>query len=58
MRGMQCNVEFGYQLSICSRTEENHGKPEKAQQNNASKFGSYIQENTRHLRHKDQSDNY
>jgi hypothetical protein len=24
---MQCNVEFGYQLSICSRTEENHGKP-------------------------------
>jgi hypothetical protein len=27
MRGMQCNVEFGYQLSICSRTEENHGKP-------------------------------
>jgi hypothetical protein len=24
---MQCNVEFGYQLSICSGTEENHGKP-------------------------------
>jgi hypothetical protein len=23
---MQCNVEFGYQLSICSRIEENHGK--------------------------------
>jgi hypothetical protein len=21
------NVEFGYQLSICSSTEENHGKP-------------------------------
>jgi hypothetical protein len=26
MRGVQCNVEFMYQLSICSRTEENHGK--------------------------------
>jgi hypothetical protein len=24
---MQCNVEFGYQLSICSWTKENHGKP-------------------------------
>jgi hypothetical protein len=24
---MQCNVEFGYKLSICSRTEENHGNP-------------------------------
>jgi hypothetical protein len=24
---MQCNVEFGYQLSICSGTKENHGKP-------------------------------
>jgi hypothetical protein len=24
LRGMQCNVEFGYQLSICFRTEENH----------------------------------
>jgi hypothetical protein len=23
---MQCNVEFGYQLSICSETKENHGK--------------------------------
>jgi hypothetical protein len=21
MRGMQCNVQFGYQLSICSRTK-------------------------------------
>jgi hypothetical protein len=27
MKGMQCNVEFCYQLSICSWTEENHGKP-------------------------------
>jgi hypothetical protein len=27
MWSKQCNVEFGYQLSICSRTEENHGKP-------------------------------
>jgi hypothetical protein len=27
MWSMQCNAEFGYQLSICSRTEENHGKP-------------------------------
>jgi hypothetical protein len=27
MVSMQCNVEFGYQLSICSRTKENHGKP-------------------------------
>jgi hypothetical protein len=26
MRSMQCNVQFGYQLSICSRSEENHGK--------------------------------
>jgi hypothetical protein len=25
MCSMQCNVEFGYQLSICSRIEENHG---------------------------------
>jgi hypothetical protein len=24
---MQCNVEFGYQLSIRSGTKENHGKP-------------------------------
>jgi hypothetical protein len=27
MGSMQCNVEFGYQLSICSATKENHGKP-------------------------------
>jgi hypothetical protein len=27
MRSMQCNVEFGYQLSICCGTKENHGKP-------------------------------
>jgi hypothetical protein len=27
MASMQCNVEFGYQLSICSETKENHGKP-------------------------------
>jgi hypothetical protein len=26
MQSMQCNVEFGYQLSICSGTKENHGK--------------------------------
>jgi hypothetical protein len=26
MRGMQCNVEFGYQLSICSK---DRGKPRK-----------------------------
>jgi hypothetical protein len=26
IRSMQCNVEFGYQLSICSGTKENHGK--------------------------------
>jgi hypothetical protein len=24
---MECNVEVGYQLSICSGTKENHGKP-------------------------------
>jgi hypothetical protein len=24
---MQCNVQFGYKLSICSRIKENHGKP-------------------------------
>jgi hypothetical protein len=23
MRSMQCNVEFGYQLNICSGTKEN-----------------------------------
>jgi hypothetical protein len=27
MRSMQCNVKPGYQLSICSGTMENHGKP-------------------------------
>jgi hypothetical protein len=26
-RSMQCNVEFGFQLSIRSGTKENHGKP-------------------------------
>jgi hypothetical protein len=26
MGTMQCNVEFGYQLSICSGTKENNGK--------------------------------
>jgi hypothetical protein len=26
MRSMQCNAEFGYQLSIRSGTKENHGK--------------------------------
>jgi hypothetical protein len=24
---MHCNVEFGYQFRICSRNNENHGKP-------------------------------
>jgi hypothetical protein len=24
---MQCHVDFWYQLRICPRTEENHGKP-------------------------------
>jgi hypothetical protein len=24
---MQCNVKFGYQMSSCCRTEENHGQP-------------------------------
>jgi hypothetical protein len=27
MGNMQCNVEFGYQLSICCGTKKNHGKP-------------------------------
>jgi hypothetical protein len=27
MGSMQCNVEIGYQLSICSGIKENHGKP-------------------------------
>jgi hypothetical protein len=27
MGSMQCNMEFGYQLSICSGTKENNGKP-------------------------------
>jgi hypothetical protein len=27
MWSMQCNVEFGYQLNICSGIKENHGKP-------------------------------
>jgi hypothetical protein len=26
MGSMQCNVEFVYQLNICSGTKENHGK--------------------------------
>jgi hypothetical protein len=26
-RSMQCNVEFGYQLSICFGTKESHRKP-------------------------------
>lgn len=26
MTSMQCNVNFWYQLSVCSRTEENHKK--------------------------------
>jgi hypothetical protein len=26
MWSRQCDVEFGYQLSICSRTQRNHGK--------------------------------
>jgi hypothetical protein len=26
MRSVQCNVDFGYQLTVCSRTEENNGK--------------------------------
>jgi hypothetical protein len=25
MKSMQCNVEFGYQLSSCSGTKEDHG---------------------------------
>jgi hypothetical protein len=27
MWNIQCNVEFEYQLSIYSRTKDNHGKP-------------------------------
>jgi hypothetical protein len=27
MRSILCNVEFGYQLNICSATKENYGKP-------------------------------
>jgi hypothetical protein len=27
MVGIQCKEEFGCQLSICSRTEENQAKP-------------------------------
>jgi hypothetical protein len=27
MWNMLCKVQFGYQLSICSRIEESHGKP-------------------------------
>jgi hypothetical protein len=30
MGSMQCNVEFGYQLSICSGTKENQGKPKSS----------------------------
>jgi hypothetical protein len=26
MRGMQCKVEFEYELSISYKTDENHGK--------------------------------
>ena len=27
VKGMQCNVEFVYQLSICYRTEKNYENP-------------------------------
>jgi hypothetical protein len=26
MRNVQCNVDFGHQLMVCSRTEEKNGK--------------------------------
>jgi hypothetical protein len=44
MRGMQCNVEFGYQLSIYSRTEENNGRPAEARL--IQGFRPYRKENT------------
>jgi hypothetical protein len=27
MSSMKCNIQFGYQLIICSRIKENHEKP-------------------------------
>jgi hypothetical protein len=30
--GMQCNVEFGYRLSICSRTGKSHGNLDRVGQ--------------------------
>jgi hypothetical protein len=37
MGSMQCSVEFGYQLSICSGTKENH-VPESPPKSKFSKF--------------------
>jgi hypothetical protein len=70
MRDMQCNVEFGYQLSTCSRTEENNGKPRSSwpvagpsecvltssqvRINNIYEFSPYRKENTTRLHDNDQ----
>jgi hypothetical protein len=64
MGGMQCNVEFGYQLSIRSGTKENHGNlsqvgrsqdlPDAERRSTffyiTYKFSSYLTGNTIHLR--------
>jgi hypothetical protein len=60
MRGMQCKVEFGYQLSICSK---DRGKPRKTltelgvakvQLNVILEFSPYLKENTTLHHYKDQ----
>jgi hypothetical protein len=65
MWSMQCNVEFGYQLSICSGIEENHGKPWSSwpvagpliggvHLNIIWRSSSYLTGNVLRLRYKDQ----
>jgi hypothetical protein len=39
MWSMQCNVEFGHQLSICSGTKKNLGKPFSSQNQSQSLYG-------------------
>jgi hypothetical protein len=45
MGSMQCNVEFGYQLSIC---------PEFKDWTSGHRYSPYLTGNTLHLRYRDQ----
>ena len=44
MRNNMCNVDFGYQRSICFTTKENHGSP-KISIYYIQRFSSYLTEN-------------